>query len=106
MTTYVLDAYHAWHAYNKAYDAGKRLPEIEDIVLADSWVSCRYALNVVKGRWIEAEDFIMTNPDDSCFYAINIIKGKLPEKMHNMMILHGIKNPNDIWVKHYFNFIK
>jgi len=93
-------------AFYKAHEAGKRLPELEHIVLNDSWYSYRYALNVVKGRWIEAEDIIMNDSIYSSYYAVNVIEGKLPEKMHNMMILHAIKNPNDIWVKEYFEFIK
>jgi len=97
-------------AYYIAYDAGKRLPEIEDIVLTDSWFSCCYARDIIKGRWIEAEDFIMNNharPPYYCyFYAVDIIKGKLPQKMHNMMILHAIKDPDDWYIKSYFEFIK
>ena len=69
-----------YEAYCKAHDAGKRLPELENIIMTSSYVSQLYA------KWV--------------------IKGKLPEKMHNMMILHGIKNSNDIWVKSYFEFIK
>jgi len=93
-------------AYRKSYKAGKQLPELEDIILTSPWFSCLYALDVIKGRWIEAEDIIMTDTRESFDYAIDVIEGKLPEKMHNMMILHAIKNPNDIWVKEYFEFIK
>ena len=93
-------------AYGKAYNAGERVPELEDIILTDSWVSCRYAECIIRGRWIEAEDIIMTSPPDSYYYASDVIKGKLPEKMHNMMILHAIKNSNDVWVKYYFERIK
>jgi len=93
-------------AYYKACDSRKRLPEIEDIVLTDSWFSCMYAQYVIKGRWIEAEDVIMTNSADSCFYARHVIKGKLPEKMHNMMFLHAIKDPDDWYIKSYFELIK
>jgi len=68
-------------AYGKTVKAGKRLPE-------------------------ELEDIIM---NDSCFsyrYAVNIIKGKLPDKMHNMMILYAIKDPDDFWAQEYFEYIK
>jgi len=93
-------------AYWKAIKAKKRLPELEDIILTDSWFSCRYAELLIEGRWIEAEDIIMTLSDNSCYYAKKVIKGKLPDKMHNMMILYAIKDPDDYWVKHYFEFIK
>ena len=92
-------------AYRKAYEAGKRLPKLEHIVLRSPSHAYLYALDVIKGRWIEAEDLIMTNIRMSYFYAKNIIRGKLPEKMHNMMILHGIEDP-DGWAKYYFKLIK
>jgi len=92
--------------YRKAISSSKRLPELEDIILTSPWFSYLYARYVIKGRWIEGEDIIMTNVADSCFYAINAIKGKLPEKMHNMMILYAIKDPNNLFVKDYFELIK
>jgi len=86
--------------------ANKRLPELEDIILTDSWYSYLYARDIIKGRWVEAEDIIMTKEADSYCYAADVIKGKLPDKMNNMMILHAIKNSNDVWVKYYFEFIR
>jgi len=67
-------------AYRKSLEAGKRLPELEDI--------------------------IMTNSYCSHYYALGIIDGKLPDKMHNMMIIHAIRDPNDFWVKSYFKIIE
>ena len=93
-------------AYKKAIIAGKRLPVLEHIVLNNSWYSYFYARDVIKGRWIEAEDIIMTDSEDSFDYARDVIKGKLPEKMHNMMLLHAIKDPNDILVQDYFELIE
>jgi len=97
-------------AYRKAWLghklSGKRSLKQELIILTDPFHSCIYAKNVIKGRWIEAEDTIMTDPVWTHDYAVAVIKGKLPDKMHNMMILHAIKDPNDIWVKEYFEFIK
>ena len=71
-----------WKAYDE-YEAGKRLPELEDI--------------------------IMTSFSESYYYATDIIKDKLPDKMHNIMLLHAMENSNgrcNIWVKYYFNFIR
>ena len=93
-------------AYWKAHGAGERLLEIEDIILTNSWCSYFYARDVIEGRWIEAEDIIMTDSEDSYLYARDVIKGKLPEKMHNMMLLYAIKDPNDRFVKAYFEYIK
>jgi hypothetical protein len=80
--------------------------EIEDIILTDAYAACCYALFVIKGRWAEAEDIIMTDTCESFDYAQQVFHGKLPEKMHNMMLLHAIKNSNDYWVECYFRLIK
>ena len=71
-----------WKAYDE-YEAGERLPELEDI--------------------------IMTSFSESYYYATDIIKDKLPDKMHNRMLLHAMENSNgqcNLWVKNYFNFIR
>ena len=93
-------------AYYKALDAGKRLPELEYIILADSFYSYMYTRNVIQDRWIEAEDIIMKSSGRCFNYAKYVIKGKLPEKMHNMMLLHAIKDTNDYFVKEYLDYIK
>jgi len=93
-------------AYNKAVKAGKRLPELEHIIMNDPWHSCLYAERVIKARWIEAEDIIMTDPESSYYCAIHVIKGHLPTKMHNRMLFYAMENPNDGWVKRYFKFIE
>jgi len=91
-----------FEAYDKAYEAGKRLPELEGIIMTSSYYSKSYAEDIIKGRWIEAEDVIMTNAAHSYYYARETIKGKLPDKMHNMMILYAIKDP-ELWcLKEYF----
>ena len=46
-------------AYEKAYSVSKRLPKLEQIVLTSPSYAYLYALDVIKGRWIEAEDVIM-----------------------------------------------
>jgi hypothetical protein len=66
-------------AIYKAWDSRKRLPELEDIIMTCS-MYCY-------------------------FYSQDIIKGKLPDKMHNMMILHAIKDPDDWCVKRYFKSV-
>ena len=73
--------------------------------MTDSWASFLYSNYIIKGRWIEAEDIIMTKAEESYFYARDVIKGKLPEKMHNMMFLHVIKDSN-YWAKYYFKEIE
>ena len=53
-------------AYLKALAAGKRLPELEPIVLQDVRYACFYAEDIIKGRWEKAEAIIAT--DDNCAY--------------------------------------
>jgi len=92
-------------AYLKSLEAGKRLTELESIVLTSPKDSCYYAIDIIKSRWIEAEDIIMTDSYLSLIYARYAIKDKLPEKMHNMMILYAIRNPNNDCVKDYFEWV-
>jgi len=94
----------ARNAYNKALVV-KRSPKLEDIILTSPFYSYLYAKDVIKRRWIEAEDIIMPDSFIVWLYSREVIKGKLPEKMHNMMILHGIKDPDDSSVKNYFEYI-
>ena len=89
-------------AYYYARDVIKdRWIEAEKIILTDPDWAYYYARYIIKGRWIEAENIILTNPQWAFYYAKRIIKGKLPENMHNMMLLHA-----DGWAKIYLNFIK
>ena len=99
-------AYTPYRAYDEASYCCKRLPELEDIILTDPRIAYYYARNIIKSRWEKAENVIMNHPLYCYCYAADVIKGKLPEKMHNMMILHAIKNSNDVWVKYYFERIK
>ena len=74
--------------------------EAENIILTDVYSAYNHAKDVIKGRWIEAEDIIAKDSIFSYEYAVEVIKGKLPEYMHNMMLLHA-----DEWAKDYFEFI-
>ena len=82
------------------------MPDLEHIILTDIYCTYWYTIDVINGRWEEAEDFIMTDSMYSYLYAVNVIKDRLPNKMHNMMLLHSIKNPNDCYVKEYFECIE
>jgi hypothetical protein len=68
-----------YEAYSKAVNAGKRLPELEPIVLQDAGCSCHYAQNIIGGRWEEGEQVIATNSYWAYEYAKEIIKGKWGE---------------------------
>jgi hypothetical protein len=75
--------------------------DLEKIIIKDPHYAYYYALEIIKGRWIEAENIISTDSCCAYCYAMNVIKDKLPENMHNAMLLYADHN-----AKLYFNFIK
>jgi len=113
-------------AYYKALSLGLRIPELEPLIIQDAHWSHYYALDVIEGRFVLGEPFISQdayysywyakdiikgkwelgeaaiskNAFYSFFYAKYVIKGKLPDFMHNQMILE-----NDIYTKQYIEFI-
>ena len=78
-----------------------RWKEAEQYIIEDSGWSYWYARDIIKGRWIEAEQHIINDSASVYLYARDVIKGKLPENMHNMMLLHA-----DLCAKEYLEFIK
>jgi len=114
-------------AYYKARKSGKRIPEFEPIISKDAAYSYYYAKDIIKGRWEKGEPAISQdafrsyyyakdiikgrwelgeaaiskNAYYSYIYAIEVIKGRLPDFMHNQMILE-----NNEYTKEYIEFIK
>lgn len=88
---------------NKTRD--KRL---EKYIIKSAKFSWLYAQDIIQGRWIEAEDVISTDPFFAYYYAQDIIKGKLPENMHNAMLLHSMSNSEfeKEYAEMYFDYIK
>lgn len=94
--------------------------------IAKSSCAIQYARDVIKGRWSEAEKIISKSPRDSFIYARDVTKGrfeegedaivtesfymiqyaklldKLPEKLHNMMVLLSFQDSTAEDVKEYF----
>ena len=91
-------------AFHKCRKNNKRNEQLEKIIIKSPAYAFYYSLHVIKGRWIEGENIISTSSEYAYYYAQNVIEGKLPENMHNIMILHGLNN--DEYAKYYFNFIK
>jgi len=114
-------------AYCKARNLGKRIPKLEPLISKDALYSYYYARDVIKGRFILAELAIIQDAYFSYWYAIeviegrfelgepviskdseysylyaeDVIKGKLPDFMHNALLLS-----NDKFTKKYVEFIK
>jgi hypothetical protein len=95
----IKDPYYAY--YYASIVIKDRWPEAEPYVMKDPYCAYHYSLDIIKGRWIEAESIISTSSYYAYLYALSIINGKLPENMHNMMLLHA-----DHYAKLYFKFIK
>jgi len=90
-----------YQAYEKTIELGKRIPKLEPFILKDAYWSYRYALDVIKDRWELAEPVILKDAFYSCLYAKYIIKGRLPDFMHNALLLS-----NDEHTKEYIEYIK
>jgi len=117
-----------YQAYYKATrDLGERTPELETLISQDAKYSFRYAKHVIKGRWELGENSISKDAkcsywyaidvikgrwelgensiskDAKCsyWYAIDVIKGRLPDFMHNQIILG-----NNEYTKEYVEFIQ
>jgi len=113
-------------AYYKARESGKRIPELEPTIIKnaqcsycyaedvikgrfilgepvisqDSQCSFWYARDIIKDRWEKAEPAISKDAESSYCYAKYIIKGRLPDFMHNALLLS-----NDESAKEYIKFI-
>jgi hypothetical protein len=89
--------------HNEAYCKckGKKNKKLEPYIIKSPQFAFYYAKNIIKGRWIEAEKYIIKSPCYAYLYARYIIKGKLPENMHNAMLIYA-----DDYAKEYFNYIK
>jgi len=88
-------------AYYKAKKSGKRMPELELTISKNAYWSYYYAKDVIKGRWELGEPTISKYAEYSYFYARYVIKGRLPDFMHNQMILN-----NNEYTKYYVEFIR
>ena len=88
-------------AFYKCRDNNKRDKRLEKIIIKNPQYAYMYARDVIQNRWIEAEDIISTSSCYTYRYSRDVIQGKLPEDMHNVMLLHA-----DHYAKLYFNLIK
>jgi len=88
-------------AYDKARALGLRIPKLEPVISQNAKYSCCYAQMAIKGRFILGEAAISQDAQCSYWYAKYVIKGRLPDFMHNQMILN-----NNEYTKQYVKFIK
>jgi len=63
-----------------------------------------YCKKILKGRWKEFEEILFQKENAECLfnYAKYIVGGKLPEILHNKMIVLAMTRKDDKFVKKYF----
>lgn len=82
-------------------------PKAEKCIAKDKEASMLYATRVLKSRFSMGEKVISEHPEYCLAYSLLVLKrGKLPEFMHNRMLLHAIEDPNNKHVKRYLRFKK
>lgn len=66
----------------------------------------RYAAEVIRGRWLELEALVereweSVTSNQLCDYASRVIQGRLPDNLHNIMLMKGTMDSEDPGVKAY-----
>jgi len=85
----------------------KPWPEAEKVIAKEKEASMLYAVKVLKSRFPAGEKAISSDPEYCLAYSLLVLKrGRLPDFMHNKMLLHAIKDPDDKHVKRYLKFKK
>jgi uncharacterized protein YifE (UPF0438 family) len=105
--------------------------EAEHIIAKFADPAFRYAMEIKKARWPEGEKAILKNMDKAeeyatffkiqwpeyehkirnkpkriAIYAQKIIKGKLPDHLHNKMVMYSLDDKTKYIVTHYLNYLK
>lgn len=93
--------------YMDATNKTTRWIEAEPAILKSGFDNCERYLKSLNEffRWKEYENKIKNRPNRLLEYAEMIIKGKLPEELHNRMLMRSIKG-NCQHTTYYFDFLK
>lgn len=87
------------------YFMNKRWKEAEEIISKDKTSSLLYAINVLKKRFELGENSMKSDPEICLAYCIKIMKRKkLPQVMHQAMILNSINKEYSRFVSRYLNY--
>ena len=68
--------------------------ELEPMILSDPESAYYYAKEIIQGRWEEAEEVFFKDIFYVFLYAKDVIKNKLPEIMHNKMLIIAATSDN------------
>ena len=83
----------------QAINEGKRLPELEPIIMQDTTWLYHYTIDVIKGRWPEAEPIISQDARYAYLYAREVIKGRWLEAEEIIAKTQHRKN----YIEHFFD---
>ncbi len=73
----VLNITDPFEAFLKVKELGKRVPELEAIIAKDARCSVLYATKVLNNERFElGENIIKTDPKSACRYATEVLKGR------------------------------
>lgn len=84
----------------------ERFPKnLENIVVQNPYYAYKYAKNFLDHR-LEPEQeevFLKDKRGESlAYYAIEIVKERLPDKLHNFLILKSMEHSNNKWISNLF----
>lgn len=80
---------------------GGRWDKGEAAISKEAECSYEYALDIVEGRWEQGEEAISSSPMFMYLYAKDVIGGRLPDPLHNKMVMLNYSDDADEWVKKY-----
>lgn len=93
------------HAFHYARDViGERWPEAESVLLKNIEIATNY-IETFKFRWPAYEHKIRNKPKRIIYYARNVIKGKLPDELHNKMLMLSLSDKDKYYCDEYFNYL-
>lgn len=84
---------------------GKKLNKKKrKIIKKNPEMAVSYAVNIMKKRWFDAEVYIAKDSKSMLVYAQRIFKGKLPERLHNQMMINAMGG--NAYAKDYFRWLR
>lgn len=92
--------------YHWASWTGRRLPSHLEDSIDDPYYALKYATDVVRGRLPDhLEKVFFKSAQHASEYAFEVIRGfspiRLPDDLHNFMVMKSFEDPNDSSVKEY-----
>jgi hypothetical protein len=96
-----------WIAMYACFARRKRWPAGEKALLSHPVTDgvldaiIMYMFGVVGGRWRKAEPLLADSPRHLLEYADKVLKGRLPDRLHNTMVLRSFETPDDAHIREY-----